>query len=122
VSIDTCDWRLALTGVPGVVDGLVRLDEDVPVLEGHHHHPRLLVVTLKVDDQGNKLVPALLWLQTGRGELRGRNGKLIAFISSLLSKELYSIASHSPIHTPTAVPTMQGNRVRWCLAQGHLHT
>jgi len=27
---------------------------------------------------------------------------------ALLSKALY-IASHSPIHTPTAVPTMQGN-------------
>jgi len=28
---------------------------------------------------------------------------------TLLSKALYSIASHSPIHTPTAVPTLQGN-------------
>jgi len=28
---------------------------------------------------------------------------------ALLSKVLYSIASHSTIHIPTAVPTMQGN-------------
>ena len=37
----------------------------------------------------------------------------------------FTVASHSPIHTPTAVPTMQGNnqhvRSR-CLAQGHLDT
>jgi len=29
---------------------------------------------------------------------------------ALLSKALYSIASHSPIITPTAVSTMQGNK------------
>jgi len=36
------------------------------------------------------------------------NGLHIRYIA-LLSKALYSIASHSPIHTPMAVPTMQGN-------------
>jgi len=48
------------------------------------------------------------------------NGKRIAFIKR------FTVASHSPIHTPTAVSTMQGNnqrvRVRRCLAQGHLVT
>jgi len=35
--------------------------------------------------------------------------------TALLSKALYNIASHSPIHTPTAVPTVQGNKQHvWC--------
>jgi len=37
------------------------------------------------------------------------NGEGIAFIYRFSPQHLYSIASHSPIHTPTALSTMQRN-------------
>lgn len=49
-----------LTSVSGVVDGLVRLDEDVSRLEGHHQHPLLGVKAFKDHRQVHKLVLLLL--------------------------------------------------------------
>lgn len=52
-----------LTGVAGVVDGFVRLNEDVPRLEVHHQHPLLRVEAPKVHRQVHKLVLLLVAVQ-----------------------------------------------------------
>lgn len=55
-----CPALVLLTRVSGVVDGLVRLDEDVPRLEGHHQHPVLGVEAFKDHLQVHELVLLLL--------------------------------------------------------------
>lgn len=52
-----------LTGISRVVDGFVRLDEDVPRMKGHHHCPCLRVEALKLHLQIHKLVLGLLAIQ-----------------------------------------------------------
>lgn len=54
---------LILTGISRVVDGFVRLDEDVPRVKGHHHCPCLSVEALKLHLQIHKLVLGLLAIQ-----------------------------------------------------------
>ncbi len=61
--------RAVLTSISRVVDGLIRLDEDVSRVKGHHEHSLLRVEVLKVHLQIHKLVPLLLAIQTARGKL-----------------------------------------------------
>lgn len=51
---------VVLTSVSRVVDGFVRLDEDIPTLEGHHQCPLLSVEAPKDHRQVHKLVLRLL--------------------------------------------------------------
>lgn len=67
-------WSFLLTGVSGVVDGSVCLDEDVPRVEGHHHHPLLRVKAREHHLQIHKLVRRVITIQVLRGKL-GRNDK-----------------------------------------------
>lgn len=55
-----CAALVLLTSVSGVVDGFVRLDEDVSRLEGHHQRPLLGVEAFKDHLQVHKLVLLLL--------------------------------------------------------------
>lgn len=55
-----CAALVLLTSVSGVVDGLVRLDEDVSRLEGHHQRPLLGVKAFKDHLQVHVLVLLLL--------------------------------------------------------------
>lgn len=64
-----------LTRVSGVVDGFVRLDEDVPGVKGHHQHPLLGVEAAEVHLQIHKLVLFLFGIQTIGGKLLDEIGE-----------------------------------------------
>lgn len=60
VCLFVCAALVFLTSVSRVVDGFVRLDEDVSRLEGHHHHLLLAMKGPKDHLQVHKLVLLLL--------------------------------------------------------------
>lgn len=58
-----------LTSISGVIDGFVRLDEDVSGVKGHHQHRLLGVEATEVHPQIHKLVLLLVAIQTIWGKL-----------------------------------------------------
>lgn len=52
-----------LTSISGVIDGFVRLDEDVSGVKGHHQHRLLRVEATEVHPQIHKLVLLLIAIQ-----------------------------------------------------------
>jgi len=80
----------------------VRVVEDDGVCVEHGPHGGAAVVGEDAAEHLAAPVEALHAL------LRMVNGKWIAFISRFYPKR-FTVASHSPIHTPTAVSNMHGN-------------
>lgn len=58
-----------LTGISGVIDGFVRLDENVSGVKGHHQHRLLRVEAAEVHPQIHKLVLLLVAIQAIWGKL-----------------------------------------------------
>lgn len=85
----------ALTGVSGVVDGSVCLDEDVPGMEGHHQYPLLRVQAVKVHRQIHKLVLRLLAIQTIRGQLAKRGQRVAALTDFFWAISLFPVSDSS---------------------------